>query len=387
MANHIETRCIHGNSDFSFEEETHALSFPLYQTATFGHLGLGHSTGFDYTREKNPTRQRLEETVSALEQGVDTVAFASGMAAVSACLELFAPGDHIICSEDLYGGTTRLLNTISTKNGLQISFADTTDIKNAEALLRPETKALYIETPSNPMMNVTDLHACARLAKRHGLVLIVDNTFLSPYLQNPLTLGADIVLHSGSKFISGHNDTIAGFLTCASQALADRVRLIAKTTGGMLSPFDSWLTLRGLKTLSVRMERQQQNAMAVAAWLQGQKGIEQVFYVGLPTHPGYAVNAAQARGSGSMISFRTDTPETARRILENVHLITFAESLGGTESLITYPLTQTHPDVPEEMRRRLGITDTLLRLSVGLEYVQDIIDDLKQALEAEHEAV
>lgn len=378
---HIETQCIHGNSDFSFEEQTHALSFPLYQTGTFGHLGLGHSTGFDYTREKNPTRQRLEETLTALEHGVDTVAFASGMAAISACLELFAPGDHIICSEDLYGGTTRLLNTVCAKNGLQVDFVDTTQLQNVQALLGPQTKALYIETPSNPMMNVTDLRACAALAKQHGLLLIVDNTFLSPYLQNPILLGADIVLHSGSKFISGHNDTIAGFLTCADQKWADRVRLIAKTTGGMLSPFDSWLTLRGLKTLSVRMERQQQNAAKVAAWLQKQPGIEQVFYVGLPEHPGYAVNAAQARGSGSMISFRTDTPETARRILENVHLITFAESLGGTESLITYPITQTHPDVPEEMRRRLGITDTLLRLSVGLEYEQDIIDDLQQALE------
>ena len=222
----------------------------------------------------------------------------------------------------------------------------------------------------------------AALAKEHGLLLIVDNTFLSPYLQNPLPLGADIVLHSGSKFISGHNDTIAGFLTCADQELADRVRLIAKTTGGMLAPFDCWLTIRGLKTLSVRMERQQANALAVARWLQDQPGIEKVFYVGLPEHPGYAVNAAQAKGSGSMISFRTDTVETAHKILNQVKLITFAESLGGTESLITYPLTQTHPDVPEEMRQRLGITDTLLRLSVGLEYVDDIICDLKQALEA-----
>lgn len=382
MSNHVETQCIHGNSDFSFREETHSVAFPLYQTATFGHLGLGHSTGFDYTREKNPTRQHLEETITALEHGVDTVAFSSGMAAISACFELFRPGDQIICSEDLYGGTTRLLNTVSAKNGLTVNFVDSTNLDIVRAVLTPAAKALYIETPSNPMMNVTDLRACAALAKEHGLLLIVDNTFLSPYLQNPLTLGADIVLHSGSKFISGHNDTIAGFLTCADQELADRVRLIAKTTGGMLAPFDCWLTIRGLKTLSVRMERQQANALAVARWLQDQPGIEKVFYVGLPEHPGYAVNAAQAKGSGSMISFRTDTVETAHKILNQVKLITFAESLGGTESLITYPLTQTHPDVPEEMRQRLGITDTLLRLSVGLEYVDDIICDLKQALEA-----
>ena len=382
MSKHIETQCIHGNSDFSFQEQTHSVSFPLYQTSTFGHLGLGRSSGFDYTRMQNPTRQHLEETITALEHGVDTVAFSSGMAAIGACFELFHPGDHIISSEDLYGGTTRLLNTISTKNGLTVDFVDTTDLNNVRTKLTPSTKALYIETPSNPMMNVTDLRACAQLAKENGLLLIVDNTFFSPYLQNPLDLGADIVLHSGSKFISGHNDVIAGFLTCANQELAEQVRFISKTTGATLAPFDCWLTIRGLKTLPVRMERQQENAMAVAQWLKDQPSIEKVYYVGLPEHPGYAVNASQAKGSGSMISFRTNSPEITKKILEGVRLITFAESLGGTETLITYPLTQTHPDVPEEMRQRLGITDTLLRLSIGLEFVDDIIADLKQALEA-----
>lgn len=381
MSDRIETQCIHGDSDFCFQEETRAVSFPIYQTATFGHIGLGHSSGYDYTREKNPTRERLEETVSALERACDTVAFSSGMAAVSACFELFQPGDHIICSEDLYGGVIRLHNTISGKNGLSVDYADTTRIEAIEALLRPNTKALYIETPSNPMMNVTDLRACARLAKAHGLLLIADNTFLSPYLQNPIELGADLVIHSGSKFISGHNDTIAGFLCSATQALADRVRLIAKTTGGVLAPFDCWLVLRGLKTLAVRMERQQENAEQVARWLVKQPHVSHVFYAGLPDHPGYAVNRRQARGAGSMISFRTDSVETARRVLERVRLITFAESLGGTESLITYPVTQTHPDVPPAMREHLGITETLLRLSVGLEYVNDIIADLEQALE------
>lgn len=381
MHNRMETRCIHGNSDFSFRENTRAVSFPIYQTATFGHIGLGKSTGFDYTREKNPTRQHLEETVSALENACDTVAFSSGMAAVSACFELFEPGDHIICSEDLYGGVTRLLNTLCRKNGLTVSFADTTDLNQIRALLRPETKALYIETPSNPMMNITDLRACAALAEERHLLLIADNTFLSPYLQNPLELGADLVIHSGSKFLSGHNDTIAGFVSSAAQELADRVRLIAKTTGGVLAPFDCWLVLRGIKTLAVRMERQQENAGKVARWLTEQPRIRKVFYAGLPEHPGYEINRAQARGAGSMISFRTDSAETARRILEKVRLITFAESLGGTESLITYPMTQTHPDVPPEMREHLGITDTLLRLSVGLENCEDIIADLAQALE------
>lgn len=381
MSKQIETRCIHGNLDFSYQEETRAVSFPIYQTATFGHIGLGQSSGYDYTREKNPTRQRLEETISSLEEARDTVAFSSGMAAVSACFELFQPGDHIICSEDLYGGVIRLFQTVSQKNGLTVSYADTTDLEQVRRLLRPETRALYIETPSNPMMNITDLRACAALAKEHGLLLIVDSTFLSPYLQNPIALGADLVLHSGSKFISGHNDTIAGFLSSATQELADRVRLISKTTGGVLAPFDCWLVLRGLKTLPVRMERQQENAGKVARWLTEQPSVRKVFYAGLPEHPGYAVNRSQARGAGSMISFRTDCVETAHRVLEKVRLITFAESLGGTESLITYPMTQTHPDVPREMRERLGITETLLRLSVGLENADDIIADLAQALE------
>ncbi|MBQ8506221.1 MAG: PLP-dependent transferase [Clostridia bacterium] len=381
MKNQLETRCIHGNSDFSYQDGVRSVSFPIYQTATFGHIGLGHSSGFDYTREKNPTRQHLEETISALEGAVDTVALSSGMAAISACFDLFQPGDHIVCSEDLYGGAIRLFHTIGEKNGLSFSFVDTSNFENVRSALRPETKALYIETPSNPMMNITDLRACSTLAKEHGLLMIVDNTFLSPYLQNPIALGADIVLHSGSKFLSGHNDTISGFLSSATQELADRIRLIAKTTGGALAPFDSWLVLRGLKTLSVRMERQQENARKVARWLAQQSGVSRVFYAGLEEHPGYAVNRAQARGAGSMISFRTNDVETAHHILENVKLITFAESLGGTESLITYPMTQTHPDVPQQRREHLGITDTLLRLSVGLEHVDDIIADLAQALE------
>ena len=381
MRKPIETRCIHGNSDFSFQDANKAVSFPIYQTATFGHIGVGQSTGYDYTRVQNPTRERLEETVSALEGACDTVAFSTGMAAVSACFELFGAGDHIICSEDLYGGATRLLQTIGQKNGLAVDFVDTTDIAQILARINPHTKALYIETPSNPMMKVTDLHACAKIAKENALLLIVDNTFLSPYLQNPIELGADIVIHSGTKFLSGHNDTLSGFLSCASQELAERVRMIAKTTGGILAPFDCWLMLRGIKTLSIRMERQQENALQVARWLEAHPKISKVYYAGLPEHPGYEINRKQARGAGSMISFRTDSVETARRVLEKVKMITFAESLGGTESLITYPVLQTHNDVPEEMRARLGITETLLRLSVGLEHVDDIIADLAQALE------
>lgn len=381
MNHAIETRCIHGGPH-RFQDGARAISFPIYQTASFSHVEPGHNgSGFDYTRESNPTRNQLEETISSLEGAVDTLAFTSGMAAISACFELFRPGDHILCTEDLYGGVVRLLHTISEKNGLSVDFVDTSDLALTEQAIRPNTRAIYVETPSNPMMHVTDLRACAALAKAHNALFIVDNTFLSPYLQNPLALGADIVLHSGSKFLSGHNDTISGFLCSGSREIADRVRLIAKTTGASLAPFDCWLLLRGLKTLAVRMERQQQNAAVLARWLAQQPHVQRVYYVGLPEHPGYAVNASQARGAGSMISFTVDSKETALRVLERVKLIIFAESLGGTESLITYPVVQTHPDVPKDVRERLGITETLLRLSVGLENADDLIDDLKQALE------
>lgn len=380
MKEHFETRCIHGDRANSLQDENRAISFPIYQTASFSHIKTGHNdSGFDYTRESNPTRRRLEEVVSSLEGAAGTTAFSSGMSAVSVCFELFKPGDHVICSEDLYGGVIRLHTLISGKNGVETEYVDTTDISLVEKAIRPETKALYIETPSNPMMNITDLRACAGLAREHGLLLIVDNTFLSPYFQNPLELGADIVVHSGSKFLSGHNDTIAGFLCCRDGELAKKIHLLSKTTGGVLAPFDSWLVMRGIKTLAVRMERQQENAVKVSRWLLDHQKVTQVFYPGLKEHPGYDINAAQARGCGSMISFNVDSEETALRVLKKVKTVIFAESLGGTESLITYPAVQTHPDVPKEMREHLGITERLLRLSVGLENADDIIADLEQA--------
>jgi cystathionine beta-lyase/cystathionine gamma-synthase len=376
----IETKCIHGEAH-SFQDASRPISFPIYQTASFSHIEPGHNkTGFDYTRESNPTRHQLEETVAALEGAVDAVAFSSGMAAIAACFELLTPGDHIVCTEDLYGGTVRLLHNISEKNGLSVDFVDTGDLDVLSAAIRPNTRAIYLETPSNPMMHVSDIRACAKLAKEHGALLIVDNTFLSPYLQNPLALGADLVLHSGTKFLGGHNDTISGFLCSGSEELAARIRLLSKTTGATLAPFDSWLMLRGIKTLAVRMERHQQNALVLARWLQKHPKVTHVYYIGLPEDPGYAVNASQARGPGSMISFSVDSAETAKHLLANVHLVTFAESLGGTETLLTYPLVQTHPDVPEDVRQRLGITDKLLRLSVGLENADDLIADLAQAL-------
>ena len=381
MSQKMETRCVHGGNH-RFPDGRDSISMPIYQTATFAHPDLGHSPDrFYYTRLTNPTRNYLEETVSSLEGAADTVAFTSGMAAIAAVFELFAPGDRIVCSSDLYGGTVLLFDLVSRKNGLVLDFVDTADADALASAMAPDVKAIYIETPSNPMMNVTDIRLCAEFAKKQGALLIVDNTFLSPYFQNPIALGADLVVHSGTKYLGGHNDTLAGFVCCADTALSQRIRKISSATGGLLAPFDSWLMLRGIKTLAVRMERAQENARAIAAFLQTHPKVTKVHYVGLPDHPGYEVNARQSRGSGAMLSFAVDSHETALQVLEKVKIITFAESLGGPESLITLPVTQTHADVPEEERLKLGITDSLLRLSVGIENAQDLIEDLRQAME------
>ena len=380
MANSIETLCVHG-AEHKFQDRFQSLSTPIYQTAAFGHPDLGHSPErFYYTRLTNPTRLQLEETVSSLEGAVDTVAFTSGMAAITAAFELFAPGDRIVCSADLYGGTVLLFDLVEKKKGLNLELVDTTDPDALRAAITPGTKGVYIETPSNPMMNVTDIGLCAELAKSVGAMLIVDNTFLSPYFQNPLALGADISIHSGTKYLGGHNDTIAGFVCVADKEVGEKLHKISYTLGATLAPFDSWLLLRGIKTLAVRMERAQENALAIANWLKTQPKVKKVYYVGLPEHPGYDVNRKQSRGSGAMLSFTLDSAETALQVLAKVKVITFAESLGGPESLITLPATQTHADVSPEDREKLGITDSFLRMSVGLENAQDLIADLQQAM-------
>ena len=383
MEYNIETRCIHGEND----RKSHsygAVSVPIYQTATFSHPGIGETTGHNYTRESNPTRDELENIISSLEGAIDTVACSSGMAAVRLCMELFDLGDHIICTDDLYGGSVRLFESVGKTHGLEFSYVDTSDISQVEAAIKENTAAFYIETPSNPTMKVTDLEAIIKLAKKHNIYVAVDNTFLSPYFQNPLKLGADAVIHSGTKFLGGHNDTLAGFFSTNNQYVADKLRFLYKTTGSTLSPFDSFLLIRGIKTLSVRMEKQQENALKIANWLKSQDKITDVYYVGLPEHPGYEINKKQSRGFGSMISFRTDTEETARKVLERLQLIQFAESLGGVESLITYPMFQTHGDVPAEERERLGITENFLRMSVGIENADDLIADLAQALKSQY---
>jgi cystathionine gamma-synthase len=377
---HISTKCIYGNNERPQGDHTGAVSFPIYQTATFAHPAVGQSTGYDYSRLQNPTREQLEKVVASLENGVDAIAFSSGMAAITALMEIFKPGDHIISGNDLYGGSIRLFNNINVKNGVEFDYIDTST-EDVESYIKPNTKAIYVETPTNPMMNVTDIAAVAKIAKKHGLLFIVDNTFLSPYFQNPLDLGADIVIHSGTKFLGGHNDTLAGFIVVSTQELSDKLRFIIKTVGSGLAPFDSWLILRGIKTLGIRMEQSQKNAFAIAQWLEKQPKVTKVYYTGLTSHPAYELSKKQARGFGSMLTFQVDSKETALSILSRVKLIHFAESLGGVETLITYPTTQTHADVPPEERERNGITDKTLRLSVGIEDIDDLLADFEQAFQ------
>ena len=373
----ISTICVHGCK--KKYDTTGAVSVPIFASSTFAHPGVGQSTGFDYSRSQNPTKEHLEHCITALEGGAETIAFSSGMAAVSALMELFSPGDHIAASYDLYGGTFRLFTHISEKNGIKFSYAANT--REISAKITPSTKAVFIETPTNPMMNVMDIAAVSKLTQQKNLLLIADNTFLTPVFQRPLLLGANIVLHSGTKYLSGHNDTLAGMLTVKDNDLAEKLRFIAKTTGAGLSPFDSFLIIRGIKTLSVRMERHNNSALLIAKWLTNQSKIKKVFFIGLQDHPDYEISCRQASGFGGMISFTVDDEQTAKSILENVKIIKYAESLGGAESLITYPLLQTHADLPQNEREARGINGCLLRLSVGLEAADDIINDLKQAIE------
>jgi cystathionine gamma-synthase len=344
----LETLCIHCKNEK--KDLTGSVSVPIYQSATFSHPSVGESTGFDYTRQQNPTREHLEKTVAALESGSNAMAFSSGMAAITALMELFHLGDHIIASSDLYGGSIRLFQQINQKNGLTFSFIDTSDLQAVRGSIKGNTRAIFIETPSNPTMLVTDIQEISSLTREHEILLIVDNTFLSPYFQRPLTLGADIVMHSGTKYLCGHNDTLAGFLVVDNDQLSERLRHLLMTLGSGLSPFDSWLLIRGIKTLAVRMEKQQQNALAVAAWLKHQPKVAAVYYVGLPEHPSYEISKRQASGFGSMISFSVDSEETAKQVLEKVELILYAESLGGVETLITYPMLQTHADLTKAER-------------------------------------
>ncbi len=378
MGYQISTKCIHLEKRENVEKAFGAVSFPIYQTATFAHRGVGESTGYDYSRLQNPTREQLEKTVAALEKGTDAIGFSSGMAAIGAVMELFQPGDHVIIDADLYGGSVRLFHHINQKNGISFTRVDLSREK-VNDYITDKTKAVFLETPTNPMMHVTDIQRLSEVTGKRGILLIVDNTFLSPCFQNPLELGADIVIHSGTKYLNGHNDAVAGFTVVKDETLKERLRFIYKTTGACLAPFDSWLILRGIKTLALRVEKAQENAIYLAGWLKKQKQVTKVLYPGLPEHSGYDIMKRQCRGFGSMLSFEVESEELAKAVLNKVQLIQFAESLGGVETLITYPALQTHADVPERERLENGITGRLLRLSVGIEDAGDLVKDLEQA--------
>jgi cystathionine gamma-synthase len=373
-----DTNLVHGYG--GNDPQTGAVSQPIYQTATFAHPAFGSSTGFAYSRCGNPTNLELENTIALLEGGVKAFSFASGMAAVSCVAKLFAPGDHVLVSDDLYGGTYRLFTDYYGSYGVEFEYIDTADAAVVAAALRPNTRALFVETPTNPMMHVADLAALADLAHGAGALLIVDNTFLTSYFQRPFDFGADVVVYSGTKYLCGHNDVLSGFVVLPNGDLIERLYTAAISEGATLAPFDAWLMLRSLKTLGVRLRRQESNALAVCEFLKAHPAVTDVYYVGDPDHPGYALSKAQTSGFGAMLSFRVDTHERLLAVLDRVRTVSFAESLGGVESLITYPLVQTHGAIPPEMRDRLGIDERLLRLSVGLEDAQDIIDDLAQAL-------
>ncbi|GKU80288.1 PLP-dependent transferase [Paenibacillus sp. L3-i20] len=364
------------------EPVTGAISFPIYQATAFRHPQLGQSTGFDYARTKSPTRSVLEEAAAKLEGGDAAFACSSGMAALQTIFAYFSQGDHLIVSLDLYGGTYRLLERIMSRFGVTASYVDTNDIDAMSLLVQSNTKAVLIETPTNPLMMITDLERVCGWAKSKGLLTIVDNTLLTPYLQRPIELGADIVIHSATKYLGGHNDVLAGLIVTKGEELSKEMAILHNSIGAVLGPQDSWLLMRGMKTLALRMERHQYNATKLAEYLMEHPAIEEVYYPALQHHPGHEIQNKQSSGNTGIFSFRLKDARYVEPILRHIKLIAFAESLGGVESLMTYPAMQTHADIPEEIRKAIGVDDKLLRFSVGIEHIDDLIADLGDALEA-----
>ncbi len=362
------------------DERTGAISPPIHLSATYRHPGVGESTGYDYTRSINPTREILEKGLAELEGGARGLAFASGMAALTTFFLHFTQGDHMVVSEDLYGGTYRVLDQIFANFGLKVTYVDTTNTTAVEEAITKNTRALLVETPGNPLLGIADLAALGQLCRKHNLLFAVDNTFLSPVLQRPCDFGADVVIYSATKYLGGHNDLCAGVLVAREEELGDQLYFLQNSTGAVLPPFDCWLLLRSLKTLTLRIDRHCLSAMLVASWLEQHPKVTDIYYPGLKSHPGHELSCKQANGFGGMLSFRVESDELARTVLKRLRLISFAESLGGVESLMTLPAIQTHGDIPEAERLRLGICESLLRLSVGTESVEDIIADLEQAL-------
>lgn len=373
----LETLLIHGAEG---DAATGAVSTPIYQASTFRQHTVGQEGGYQYSRGNNPTRHALEEQVALLEGGSRGFAFGSGMAALTAVFNLFSAGDHIVASQNLYGGTSRVLDKIFNRFGITVSYVEFSNLAEIQSAITQHTKALIIETPSNPTLMVTDLKAVTALAKERGLLTVADNTFMSPYLQRPLDFGVDIVVHSATKFISGHSDVLAGVVVVKDTKLAEEIHFIQNSTGGVLGPFDSWLLLRGLKTLGIRMDRQSQNAHELAIWLRSRPEIKKVYYLGFADHPGYELHRSQASNTGNVVSFDVGDGAFARQILANVKLCVLGDSLGGVESLVNLPDIMSHGSVPRERKLQMGVTPSLIRLSVGIEHPGDIILDLEQAM-------
>ena len=362
------------------DPSTGAVMTPIYQTSTYAYEGLGRGKGYDYARTINPTRSALEENLAVLEGGVAAYAFASGMAAITTLMSLLKSGDHVVVGNNVYGGTYRLFSKVFEDYGLRFTYVDTSKLADIEAAFRPETRMVYIETPTNPIMILSDIEAVAGMARKRGLIVAVDNTFLTPCFQKPLALGADVVVHSTTKYMNGHSDSVGGALVLARREHAERIKFVQNSAGAILSPFDSWLTLRGIKTLPLRMKAHDASGRQVADWLTGNPKIEKVLYPGLKTHPQHALAARQATGFGGMISFVIGRGHDVTRFFDSLKLCALAESLGGIETLVCQPSTMTHASVPAADRERLGLTDSLVRVSVGCEDVEDIIADLDQAL-------
>ncbi|MEZ2716956.1 bifunctional cystathionine gamma-lyase/homocysteine desulfhydrase [Niallia circulans] len=374
-----KTKLIHGG--IPGDLHTGAVNVPIYQVSTYKQDGIGNHKGFEYSRTGNPTRHALEELIKDLEEGKRGFAFSSGMAAITAVMMLFKKGDHILLTDDVYGGTFRVMTKVLNKFGIEATFIDTSDINNIQEAIKENTVALYIETPTNPLLKITDIEAVSRIAKEKGLLTIVDNTFSTPYWQTPLTLGADIVLHSATKYLGGHSDVVSGLVVVKDEKLGEELHFVQNSTGGVLGPHDSWLLIRGMKTLGIRMEEHESNTRQIVAFLEKHPAITKVYYPGLPTHPNHEISKKQAFGFGGMVSFDVGSSENADKLLNKVKYFTLAESLGAVESLISVPARMTHASIPPERRAELGITDGLVRISVGLEDVEDLVEDLKQALQ------
>ena len=375
----IDTALIHGG--IPIDERTGAVNIPIYQTSTFKQDGLGKMRGYEYSRTGNPTREALEALIAELEGGYAGFAFASGLAAETAVLSLLNSGDRVLISSNVYGGTFRLLNNIFDHFNINYTISDTENPESFEKDITSDVRAVLLESPANPLMTVTDIRKIAEIAHAHGLLVIVDNTFMTPYLQRPIELGADIVVHSATKYLGGHSDVVAGLAVTKTKELAEKIAFIQNSTGGVLPPFDSFLLIRGIKTLGVRLDRHVANAQAAAKFLSEHSAVKSVHYPGLPTDKGFEVNKKQAKNGGVMISFELQDNYDIEKFFESLELVTLAESLGGVESLVCHPSTMTHASIPEEIRKKVGITDGLIRLSIGIENIDDILADIEQAIE------